>query len=598
MIRIYDRNYGRLGLIDNANNNGFVAISAMLGTTIETGIYDLELTVPDNDNIADYLVEGNYVEVFTREGKQLLLAIVSSRQSRGEKYVYCEDSTVKAMNMFLPAVEEPDAPEDVIYYLKSILDRTQIQIDVDKSISDKTLQLEFSEGQRIIERVGEVCKAFGLEPEYHVDFKSGEVPKRSITLAPKRGEGGDEKFRISSDELIYGMEVERSTLDLATKLIVRGKSIQLGSEEGEGSESSSSSVNTKQPTANRYDSSKSSGATIVRTTGWSESWVNRFRMDSADPPYVTGDYIDKFLRTYYSDSPLIGHGKDIKEISDYFGISVGAFLGVIAHETVFGRGSCGGRYNFGCIVWTSNSPFNKKWARDRYWIDPPNIRSGISAWFKLLRYNYIETGQKQYGDFLNKYAPAWDSNDHAEIKSLFWGVIKSFGYDVENTVVKKNYSKSTDNPLHLVTTSESGGKETESHSGEDPVVEAIIKEAFRIRAHRWPYTWGGMSDGGYDCSGFTWKCYKTAGLPVTRTTTQAMWNQVYPYKRISRSELKRGDLIMYDTGYTYPGDANHVGIYLGPTLSSPNSVIHSGNPNGITQRADSMRIVGYLTARR
>ena len=597
MIRIYDKNYNRLGLIDNSNNNGFVATSAILGTTIDTGVYDLELTVPVTDEIANYLVEGNYVEVFTREGKQLLLTIVTSRQSRGEKHVYCEDSTVKAMNMFLPAVEEPDAPEDVIYYLQSILDRTQIQIDVDKTISEKTLQLQFSEGQRIIERVTEVCKAFELEPEYHVKFKSGEVPKRSITLAPKRGEGGDQRFRISSDELIYGMEVERSTLDLATKLIVRGKSVELTQEEEE-KKTDSTEVNTNQTTANRYDSSKRNGATAVTTAGWNEAWIDRFRMDSADPPYVTGDYIDKFLRTYYSDSPLIGHGKDIKELSDYFGISVGAFMGVVAKETTFGRASCGGRYNFGCIMWTSGSPFSRVWTRDRYWIDPPNVRSGIAAWFKLLRYNYIETGQKTYRDFLNKYSPKSDNNNHATFKNIFWGVIKSFGYDVDNTVMKKNNSRSTDNPLNITTTTQGGGKETESHSGADPVAEAIIREAFRIKAQRYPYRWGGMTEGGYDCSGFTWRCYKVAGLPVTRTTTQMMWNEVYPYKRIPRSQLKRGDLIMYDTGYTYPGDANHVGIYLGDTLSAPNSVIHSGNPNGITQRADSMKIVGFLTVNR
>lgn len=138
---------------------------------------------------------------------------------------------------------------------------------------------------------------------------------------------------------------------------------------------------------------------------------------------------------------------------------------------------------------------------------------------------------------------------------------------------------------------------------EEPVAsglhERAIAEAFRIKALGLPYQWGGNGNPSYDCSGFVQQCFKAAGLnPASsgwpRSTTYSMWAQDGSYRRISRNELKRGDLVMYDTGYTTPGDVNHVGIYLGPTLDAPNSVIHAGNPVGKTQRANSMTIIGYV----
>lgn len=129
----------------------------------------------------------------------------------------------------------------------------------------------------------------------------------------------------------------------------------------------------------------------------------------------------------------------------------------------------------------------------------------------------------------------------------------------------------------------------------DTFVETAISRAFEIKALGRRYQWGGNGNPSWDCSGFMQECFKAAGKTIDhRWTTYTMWSQQGGhFKRISKSELKRGDCIMYDTGYTYPGDVNHVGLYLGPTLDSPNSVIHAGDPVGITQKANSMKIIGY-----
>ena len=122
-------------------------------------------------------------------------------------------------------------------------------------------------------------------------------------------------------------------------------------------------------------------------------------------------------------------------------------------------------------------------------------------------------------------------------------------------------------------------------------VEKAIARGFELQKLRLPYVWGGNSASrGMDCSGSMQEIFRHAGVtPSHRWTTYSMWgNTGGQFKRISKSELKRGDCIMYDTKYT-TSRPNHVGVYLGD-----NQVMHSGNPNFIVQRADSMEIVGYV----
>lgn len=133
----------------------------------------------------------------------------------------------------------------------------------------------------------------------------------------------------------------------------------------------------------------------------------------------------------------------------------------------------------------------------------------------------------------------------------------------------------------------------------DTFAEAMIAKAFEIKKLGRRYQWGGNGNPSWDCSGYMQACIEAAGLKINhRATTYTMKQQYAPFKVIKTSELKRGDLIMYDTGYTYPGDWNHVGLYLGPSLDAPNSVIHAGDPVGLTQKANSMKIVGAVRVQR
>lgn len=70
------------------------------------------------------------------------------------------------------------------------------------------------------------------------------------------------------------------------------------------------------------------------------------------------------------------------------------------------------------------------------------------------------------------------------------------------------------------------------------------------------YVWGGTSlTSGADCSGFVQAIYAHFGIDIPRVSR----DQATEGKEISRSELKKGDLIFYGHG-SY---INHVGMYIG-----------------------------------
>ena len=167
-----------------------------------------------------------------------------------------------------------------------------------------------------------------------------------------------------------------------------------------------------------------SKAGAVSTNGYHAGALKNFKINAKNPSHITGAYLDDFLRSHYPDSPLIGHGNQILKYSEQYGVNVGVYMGQIAKETTFGRNSCGGRYNFGCITWTPGSQFGKKYAAGRAWIDPPSVDAGIEAQFKLVRENYIDKGYDTYGKYLERYSPSFE-NDHSSFESLAYGTMNA-----------------------------------------------------------------------------------------------------------------------------------------------------------------------------
>ncbi len=99
-------------------------------------------------------------------------------------------------------------------------------------------------------------------------------------------------------------------------------------------------------------------------------------------------------------------------------------------------------------------------------------------------------------------------------------------------------------------TSSSGGREITSTSG-----YALLDQAKSYLGTR--YRYGGTSRGGIDCSGFTSTVYRSQGIKIPRTAMQ----QSKVGKSVSKSDLKKGDLIFFKTNRGTR--VNHVGMYIG-----------------------------------
>lgn len=102
-----------------------------------------------------------------------------------------------------------------------------------------------------------------------------------------------------------------------------------------------------------------------------------------------------------------------------------------------------------------------------------------------------------------------------------------------------------------------------SHKGSG-AIEAAISAGSSI-VGRSPYNWGGgrtssdIARRSFDCSSFVRWAYSEAGVylgPVSGTNTDTLVGQG---RAVSASEMKRGDLVFFDTYKTN----GHVGIYLG-----------------------------------
>lgn len=87
-------------------------------------------------------------------------------------------------------------------------------------------------------------------------------------------------------------------------------------------------------------------------------------------------------------------------------------------------------------------------------------------------------------------------------------------------------------------------------------IDAVI--ALSRRFLGLPYTWGGTSTFGYDCSGFVQMLCRRRGVVTPRDADQqAAWSGVVP---VGREELEPGDLLFFGSA---PDHITHTGMYIG-----------------------------------
>jgi hypothetical protein len=84
-------------------------------------------------------------------------------------------------------------------------------------------------------------------------------------------------------------------------------------------------------------------------------------------------------------------------------------------------------------------------------------------------------------------------------------------------------------------------------------IELNAKELLGIR-----YVWGATGPNKFDCSGFTQKVYRSAGIDIPRVSReQAKIGKYIPYEK-----LRRGDMVFFATNKKASTRVTHVGIYL------------------------------------
>ena len=108
----------------------------------------------------------------------------------------------------------------------------------------------------------------------------------------------------------------------------------------------------------------------------------------------------------------------------------------------------------------------------------------------------------------------------------------------------------------------SSTKPSNSSSSTDSSTSSKVDKVLNFASQQLgkPYVWGAQGPNSFDCSGLTYYVYKNAaGITLPRTSVE----QSKYGTTVSKSNLKAGDLIFFDTSGPNDGGVSHVGIYVG-----------------------------------
>ncbi|MDR3082849.1 MAG: C40 family peptidase [Streptomyces sp.] len=123
------------------------------------------------------------------------------------------------------------------------------------------------------------------------------------------------------------------------------------------------------------------------------------------------------------------------------------------------------------------------------------------------------------------------------------------------------------------------GQVSAAAAAQAPNARAAAAVAYAYGKLGSPYVWGATGPTAFDCSGLMQAAYRSAGISLPRTT----YAQIDAGHRVSRSELRPGDLVFFYSG------VSHVGIYVGD-----GRMIHAPNPSAPVRLApvDTMPFAG------
>ena len=111
----------------------------------------------------------------------------------------------------------------------------------------------------------------------------------------------------------------------------------------------------------------------------------------------------------------------------------------------------------------------------------------------------------------------------------------------------------------------------EKHSFTQSSTSTVIKDEIEAKAKSFlgtRYVWGATGPSKFDCSGFTQWVYRDSGITIPRVSK----DQAKVGNYVQYANLRRGDMVFFDTKKRRAGKVTHVGIYLGD-----NNFIHASS---------------------
>ena len=206
------------------------------------------------------------------------------------------------------------------------------------------------------------------------------------------------------------------------------------------------------------------------------------------------------------------------------------------------------------------------------------IAGGVAATASVSHVNDFATenikkitiaSQKQFDSLLNNMTSSWKSvfDQLIRYNVNFEHLVHQFGTQEMKQYVKQHPTKKPQGIANITPHSYS-----QPALATKPVEKTSSQKAVDFAKSRQgtPYVYGGTTDAGYDCSGFTQAAYRSAGVNIPRTAAaQASYG-----RSVSRAELQPGDLIFY--GYNGPASSYHAAMYVGngQVIHSPQSGDH------------------------
>ena len=177
---------------------------------------------------------------------------------------------------------------------------------------------------------------------------------------------------------------------------------------------------------------------------------------------------------------------------------------------------------------------------------------------------------------INWNADENDSNFSEILKRIFacYNGGPSYGMNVNLDTAQNNYPN---NVFKYAMEFRNAGLNNVGIAGDNTTIENAINAGMKW-VGKSPYIWGGgrsqadVDAGRFDCSSFVHYCYASAGIQLGDRANAVTFSLVNMGKKINPSDMKRGDIIFFNT-YTYNG---HIGIYLGD-----GKFLHDGSTKGV-----------------